>query len=630
MSKRHEKDVLSPTHTAHRSKRATNFLSALHSGDRLDARFISAAKKNAIRADVQTCSSEQLSKLVGAMRHAGKLLHEISLNARPGVPMYSGEEEKAPRVRPGSVGKPEIHETKECIALMNAIGALVAASPRLKVLQLHGIPLAGKSLSRLAKALAKSKNLHTLAVVDCAVSTEAAASIFKALLEVPTVQSVDLSRNPIADPVMASVVHWVGRHAERRDMDCFNMALHTSETVADQHHKVHGPHTLRLSHCRLSDDGVGLLASTLARDEYFTNIDISGHRNVSTAAAKAVRSCLGENRTIVEFDITSCPVYDSVTLTAIDRMLARNRRATKRRDKVVERRAKAEASKDVGLNPPLPKKSASRASSVAKRPQSAAIHRPSLDMTAAQEKLASRASAGSKAAVSAEPASQIKVKPLRKKKVKPSAPTVGKAAPKQSGKGSGPDAEAHKETLAELGRQKMAADDLQMRVLELTAQRNTLAKADESESGASLSRVLAESDRLLSTPEGKQAVEALNEAVARIHNLLSSIEPAFPPRTPSAPAHGDGDDPIMTPVGRPADPVSPVSMSISNNRRLAEDRREHDLGGLGDVEPAEGLSDISDLDEESVQQSLRGFYASLMDAGHGRSLVREVNRLSVM
>ncbi|KAG9393635.1 hypothetical protein J8273_4935 [Carpediemonas membranifera] len=592
------------------SKRS--FVGALGTDLRLDGRFITAARKNYVRSDVHAISREQCERLSSAMKTNGKLLTEITLNARLGVSLFNKEEERPSRLRPSATTTPEIHQPRLSSALVQPISHLIATSPRLHVFRLYGVPLTPKSLGRLVKALAKTKALKTLALVDCGISSATASAIFTALASVSTVEEVDLSHNPgIDDTAVAAAAHWITQHAERRDMDCFNMALHTSEAVADQRHKVHGPTTLALSHCALTDDGVGLLACSLTRDEYMTHVDVSGHKMVGTAGAKAVKACLAENRTLVQFDITSCPVYDSSTLTSIDRMLARNRRVSSKRDKAVERRLKIEAGKDLATRPPRPQTTKPRSRSIPRiRPKTA----PSSDRVVrpTTRRIRRRRSSAGQESANANPPADIGLRSQsqgRQTRVTHNSPdTTAEMKRKLAA-----EARAHKLTLAELVRQKVAVGDLQMQVLELTAQRNTLAsRVGESlvEPSSVLGQSVIGSDRILDTPAGHKAVEALTSAVEKVRSMLE---------TPSRVTAGhDSTAAPVSPKGGDRGPVSPLGM-----RHQAPARPTDASVGAGTDITA--LSEFSDIEGSQVG-SVQDFYTSLLEAGSGRDLVREVNR----
>ncbi len=589
------------------------FLSVLGTDTKLDAQFLSSARKNMIRADVHGVSGEQLSKLFGALRTGGKLLSEVSLNARTAITLYGATSEGGKpikRTRPTTAGTPDVHETKHSVALMNALAPIIATSQRLRVVSLSGIPFTTKSWTKLNRALPKSQ-ITTLTISDCGLTDDLAQGLLQATDGVATLKSLDLSHNELTDKSINSLTRWIGRHAERRDMDCFNLALHTSETLEDQQMKVTGPTRINISHNKLGDEGVRDLAEYLIRDVYIRELDVGGHNHVSTAAARALMDCLGDNRALTGINMSGCPVYDETAMKSIERRLARNRRIFKKNEKALAKRVAKAAELDAP-QPPKPTTAPGRPPKAPRRPATAKPRPKSV------KRIRKRPSSAT-------------VKPSAGHMTSPERPPTRRAPP--------PDA------MSELVRQKVLVGTLQMQVLELAAERNSLAnEVGQTPIKPTLIQPTGEADRLMATPEGRAAVHDLESAVQRVRTMMSAPntrdnsmlmsdsepEPALP-----VAAHTPG----MLTSGRPPD--SPLSLKIRRRRHAREvdgGLKEGGSLGLSDVEPWEGLSDGqstdvgSDVDVDKPRsddaRGLKDFYASLLSSGDVRSMVNEVNRLA--
>ncbi|XP_073526934.1 centrosomal protein of 78 kDa isoform X2 [Phyllobates terribilis] len=214
---------------------------------------------------------------------------------------------------------PPIRSKDMTFQLCRAIAACLTVSSSLKELELHGLPLRERDLVTLAKGLAASSSLESLALPYCSGGDEGLKIICKSVKNSPTIKVIDFTGCNLTWHGAEWIASIVKHQATRRHSEAWAESLRYRRPDLDC---MTGLRRISLNcNTLIGDQGAKAIADILVEDLWLKALDMR-QCGISSEGAKAFLHALQSNTTLMVLDIRKNPLIDhSMLKTVIERVL---------------------------------------------------------------------------------------------------------------------------------------------------------------------------------------------------------------------------------------------------------------------------------------------------------------------
>ncbi|XP_019125293.2 centrosomal protein of 78 kDa isoform X2 [Larimichthys crocea] len=248
-----------------------------------------------------------------------KHLHHIAISSTYQASLGSGDADR--RYYKSSLRKkiPAIRSKDMTFKLCKALRECLTVSPKLKTLQLNGLPLRERDLITLTKGLSKSVSLENLSLANCPVSDEGLEVICQSVKYSTSIRTVDFTGCNLT---------WRGAEHMANIIKHQGMQRHGTawaESLRYRHPQFEGMGGLRrvTLNCNtlIGDRGAAALAHELVEDLWVKAVDLQ-RCGLSSDGARRLLEALKTNSTLCVLDIRSNPLVDKVLIkTVIEKVL---------------------------------------------------------------------------------------------------------------------------------------------------------------------------------------------------------------------------------------------------------------------------------------------------------------------
>lgn len=216
---------------------------------------------------------------------------------------------------------PAIHSKSMTLQLCKAVQRCLCASPSLKTLQLHGLPLREKDLNMLTKALSKSASLEHLSLARCPIADDGLEVICQSVKYSSTIRTVDFTSCNITWQGAAHMANIIKHQAVRRHGTAWAESLRYRKAEFEA---MSGLRRITLNdNILIGDRGVTAIAEELAEDLWVKAVDLQ-RCGISNEGAKVLEKMLQSNSTLCVLDIRRNPLVDNELVKAVIKKVLMN------------------------------------------------------------------------------------------------------------------------------------------------------------------------------------------------------------------------------------------------------------------------------------------------------------------
>uniref|UniRef100_A0A3B1K0P7 Centrosomal protein 78 n=1 Tax=Astyanax mexicanus TaxID=7994 RepID=A0A3B1K0P7_ASTMX len=216
---------------------------------------------------------------------------------------------------------PEIHSKSMTLQLCKAVQRCLCASPSLKTLQLHGLPLREKDLNILTKGLSKSASLEHLSLARCPIADDGLEVICQSVKYSSTIRTVDFTSCNITWQGAAHMANIIKHQAVRRHGTAWAESLRYRKAEFEA---MSGLRRITLNdNILIGDRGVAAIAEELAEDLWVKAVDLQ-RCGISNEGAKVLEKMLQSNSTLCVLDIRRNPLVDKGLVKAVIKKVLMN------------------------------------------------------------------------------------------------------------------------------------------------------------------------------------------------------------------------------------------------------------------------------------------------------------------
>ncbi|XP_056379585.1 centrosomal protein of 78 kDa [Hyla sarda] len=214
---------------------------------------------------------------------------------------------------------PSIRSKDMTFQLCKALAACLTVSSSLKQLELHGLPLRERDLIILAKGLAASSSLESLALPYCSCGDEGLKIICKSVKNSPTIIVIDFTGCNLTWHGAEWIASILKHQATRRHSEAWAESLRYRRPDLDC---MAGLRRISLNcNTLIGDKGAKAIADVLGEDLWLKALDMR-QCGISNEGATAFLHTLQTNTTLIVLDIRKNPLIDhSLLKTVIERVL---------------------------------------------------------------------------------------------------------------------------------------------------------------------------------------------------------------------------------------------------------------------------------------------------------------------
>ncbi|XP_072537198.1 centrosomal protein of 78 kDa [Salminus brasiliensis] len=216
---------------------------------------------------------------------------------------------------------PAIHSKSMTLQLCKAVQKCLCASPSLKTLQLHGLPLREKDLNILTKGLSKNASLEHFSLARCPIADAGLEVICQSVKYSSTIRTVDFTSCNITWQGAEHMANIIKHQAVRRHSTAWAESLRYRKAEFEA---MGGLRRITLNdNILIGDRGVTALAEELAEDLWVKAMDLQ-RCGISNEGAKVLEKMLQSNSTLCVLDIRRNPLVDNELVKAVIKKVLMN------------------------------------------------------------------------------------------------------------------------------------------------------------------------------------------------------------------------------------------------------------------------------------------------------------------